>query len=94
VSQPYPFNRSFSFTNFQAQNPTGTLPGSQVDLELNNAKATLDGVLTNLKQIQRDDGALKNGSVTFDTLSASLQTAGLAPALPWVTGTPYAARRV
>jgi hypothetical protein len=91
VSQPPAFNRSFSFTNYQAQNPTGTLPGSQVDLELNNAKTTLDGVLTNLKQIQRDDGALKNGSVTFDTLSAALQTAGLAPALPWVTGTPYAA---
>jgi hypothetical protein len=90
VSQPNPFNRSFSFTNFQAANPSLALPGSQVDLELNNAKTTLDGVLTNLKQIQRDDGALKNGSVTYDTLSGSLQTAGLAPALPWVTGTAYA----
>jgi hypothetical protein len=37
----------------------------------------------------RDDGALKNGSVTFDTLSPSLQTAGIAPALPWVAGTLY-----
>jgi hypothetical protein len=34
-------------------------------------------------------GALKNGSVTFDTLSPSLQTAGIAPALPWVTSTAY-----
>jgi hypothetical protein len=91
VSQPPAFNRSFSFTNFQAANPSLPIPGSQVDLELNNAKQTLDAVLTNLTLIQRDDGALKNGSVTFDTLSASLQTAGLAPALPWVTGTPYAA---
>jgi hypothetical protein len=90
VSQPNPFNRSFSFSNFQAQNPSLTLPGSQVDLELNNAKATFDGVLTNLAQIQRDDGALKNGSVTFDTLSPSLQTAGIAPALPWVASTAYA----
>jgi microcystin-dependent protein len=90
VSQPAPFNRSFSFSNFQAANPTGALPGSQVDLELNNAKSSIDGVLTNLALIQRDDGALKNGSVTFDTLSPSLQTAGLAPALPWVTGATYA----
>jgi hypothetical protein len=90
VSQPNPFNRSFSFSNFQAQNPSLTLPGSQVDLELNNAKSTFDGILTNLTQIQRDDGALKNGSVTFDTLSPSLQTAGIAPALPWVASTAYA----
>jgi hypothetical protein len=91
VSQPPAFNRSFSFTNFQAANPSLPTPGNQVDLELNNAKRTLDGVLTNLKLIQRDDGALKNSSVTFDTLSPSLQTAGLAPALPWVTATGYAA---
>jgi hypothetical protein len=90
VSQPNPFNRSFSFSNFQAANPSLPIPGSQVDLELNNAKSSLDGVLTNLKLIQRDDGALKNSSVTFDTLSPSLQTAGIAPALPWVASTGYA----
>jgi hypothetical protein len=48
VSQPNPFNRSFSFSNFQAANPSLPIPGSQVDLELNNAKSSLDGVLTNL----------------------------------------------
>ena len=80
MSQPAPFNRSFSFSNFQAANPTGAVPGSQIDLELNNAKSSIDGVLTNLALIQRDDGALKNGSVTYDTLSPTLQTAGLAPA--------------
>jgi hypothetical protein len=91
VSQPPPFNRAFSFNNFQAQNPSLSIPGSQVDLELNNAKATFDGVLTNLALIQRDDGAMKNGAVTFDTSSPSLQTAGLAPALPWVAGIAYSA---
>jgi hypothetical protein len=89
VSQPPTYNRSFSFSNFQAQNPTGVPPGSQIDGELNNVKATLDGVRTNLALVQRDDGALANGSVTFDQLSPALQTAGLAPALPWVTGTAY-----
>jgi hypothetical protein len=62
-----------------------------VDGELNNAKASIDGIRANLALIQRDDGALANGAVTFDTLSASLQTAGLAPALPWVTATVYSA---
>ena len=89
MSQPAPFNRAFSFSNFQANNPSLPIPGSQVDGELNNVKSTLDATLANLAQIQRDDGALKNGSVTFDTLSASLQTAGLVPALPWVTATAY-----
>ena len=91
LSQPPAFNRAFSFTNFQAANPSLPLPGSQVDGELNNAKASIDGLRNNLALIQRDDGALNNGAVTFDTLSPSLQTAGLAPALPWVTGTTYAA---
>jgi hypothetical protein len=89
VSQPPPYNRSFSFSNFQAQTPTGVPPGSQIDGELNNIKAALDGVGTNLALIQRDDGALMNGSVSFDQLSPALQTAGLAPALPWVAGTAY-----
>jgi hypothetical protein len=89
VSQPAPYNRSFSFTNFQASQPSAPIPGSQVDLELGNVKKTFDGVLSNLALIQRDDGALANGSVTFDTLSPALQTAGLAQALPWVTGKLY-----
>ncbi|SFI39943.1 hypothetical protein [Bradyrhizobium sp. Gha] len=89
MSQPPAYNRSFSFSNFQAQNPTAALPGSQVDIELNNVKATLDATRANLAQIQRDDGGLKNGTVTFDALSPALQTAGLAPALPWVTATAY-----
>jgi microcystin-dependent protein len=91
VSQPPAFNRAFSFSNFQAANPSLPIPVSQVDGELNNAKASIDGIRNNLALIQRDDGALANGAVTFDTLSPSLQTAGLAPALPWVTGTAYAA---
>jgi hypothetical protein len=68
---------------------SGIPPGNQIDGELNNVKAMSDGVLANLALIQRDDGALANGSVTFDQLSPALQTAGLAPALPWVTGTSY-----
>jgi hypothetical protein len=89
VPQPPPYNRAFSFSNFQAQNPTAVPPGSSIDLELNNVKANSDGVLANLALIQRDDGVLANGSVSFDQLSPALQTAGLAPALPWVTGTAY-----
>ncbi len=89
MSQPPALNRAFSFSNFQAANPSLPIPGSQVDLELNNVVATANAIRTNLALIQRDDGALANASVTYDTLSPALQTAGIAPALPWVTGTAY-----
>ena len=72
MPQASPYNRSFSFSNLQAQNPTAVPPGSSIDLELNNVKANSDGVLANLARIQRDDGALANGSVSFDQFSPGL----------------------
>lgn len=90
MSQPPAYSRAFSFTNFQAQNPSLSLPGSQVDLELNNAKATLDATLANLKLIQRDDGMLANASVGLDQLSAQVVVGFNAPTV-WATGVAYAA---
>jgi hypothetical protein len=90
MSQPPAYSRSFSFTNYQAQNPTAALPGSQVDLELNSAKATLDAVLTNLKLIQRDDGGIKNATVGLDQLKAEVPVGFNAP-VAWTTGTAFTA---
>jgi hypothetical protein len=36
--------------------------GQALDVEFNDVKATTDQILANLKLIQRDDGALANGS--------------------------------
>lgn len=72
MAQPTPYDRQFSFQDFQAQEPTTPLPGDEVDGELNSVKVTLDQTLVNLAKIQRDDGALKNGIVTQDSLSSSL----------------------
>jgi hypothetical protein len=63
MSQPPTYNRFTSFSNLQALNPTVQPPGTALDVEFNNVKATLDQVLANLAVIQRDDTALKNGSV-------------------------------
>lgn len=90
MSQPPSYSRAFSFTNYQSQNPTATLPGSQVDLELNNAKATLDAVLANLKLIQRDDGGIKNATVGLDQLKAEVPVGFNAP-VAWTTATAYTA---
>lgn len=90
MSQPPAYSRSFSFTNFQAGNPTTALPGSQVDLELNNAKATLDAVLANIKLIQRDDGGVKNATIGLDQLKAEVPVGFNAPVV-WVTAAAYTA---
>jgi hypothetical protein len=90
MSQPPAYSRSFSFTNYQAMNPTAPVPGSQVDLELNNAKATLDAVLANLKLIQRDDGAVANASIGLDQLKAEVPVGFNAP-VAWTTATTFTA---
>lgn len=90
MSQPPAYSRAFSFTNFQSLNPTAVLPGSQVDLELNNAKATLDAVLANLALIQRDDGGIKNATVGLDQLKAEVPVGFNAP-VAWTTATIFTA---
>lgn len=90
MSQPPAFSRAFSFTNFQASNPSLSLPGSQVDLELNNAKATLDATLANLALIQRDDGQIKNATIGYDQLKTEIVLGFNAPSV-WLTATVYTA---
>lgn len=88
MSQPTAYAPSHAFVADSAIVPN--FPGQQLDVELVAVKATTDQIRANLALIQRDDGALVNGTVTYDSLSASLQTNGIAPALPWATATAYA----
>jgi hypothetical protein len=88
VSQPPPYTPSHSFISDVT---TGTFPGQALDVEFNAIDAVIGDIEENLERIQRDDGALANGIVTFDSLSASLQTAGLAPAIAWASGVSYSA---
>lgn len=90
MSQPPAYSRAYSFTNFQAANPSLPIPGSQIDIELNNAKATLDATLANLKLIQRDDGGVKNASIGYDQLKTEIVLGFNAPSV-WLTGTAYTA---
>lgn len=88
MAQPTPYDRQFSFQDFQAQEPTTPLPGDEVDGELNAVKLTIDQTLVNLAKIQRDDGALKNGIVTQDALSDSLSI-GFTLRGEWQSGVNY-----
>jgi hypothetical protein len=88
VPQPPEYNRQYSFTSFQAINPSRPLPAAQHELEYNAIKQTLDAILANLALIQRDDGELANASVGIDQLAASI-IAGLDPPELWATETNY-----
>lgn len=88
MAQPTPYDRQYNFRDFQSSNPTSPLPGDQVDGEFNSVKITIDQTLVNLKKLQRDDGALKNGIVTQDSLSPSLSI-GFTLQGPWQAGINY-----
>lgn len=73
MSQPTAYEPAHEFLNDEAQTPA--FPGSELDIEFNALERTTDEIRTNLALIQRDDGALKNGVVTADSLDTVLAAA-------------------
>jgi hypothetical protein len=93
MTAPTAYELSYDFTAFQVANPTTPLPADKVEIEFNNIQTTTDGLITNLGLIQRADGALTNGIVTFDSLSTTTKALLGTTAVPkgeWVTATVYA----
>lgn len=88
MSQPAEYDVSHTFISDQAN--ASWFPGTALDTEFNNIATVTDQIRANMALIQRDDGALANGSVTFNSLSPTLQTAGLQPLTVWAAGTHYA----
>ena len=74
MPQPTAYTRQYDFTGFSSNYPSDQQPGTQLDAEFNAVKTTLDGALTNLAKIQRDDGALSNSSVTLTQLASDVLT--------------------
>jgi len=79
MAQPPPYDRSYNFHDYQAENPLKPLPADKLDEEFSRVKTTIDAVLQNLKLIQRDDTALANKSVGFDQLKDEVQLGFNAP---------------
>ncbi|MES3016215.1 MAG: hypothetical protein V4721_00490 [Bacteroidota bacterium] len=96
MSQPTPYNKTTDFTEYAAAHTASPYPPALIDGEFNNIEISLDGILTNLALLQRDDGQLKNGLVTLDSLSSAvttfLQGSDSAWVLKgaWLTTTAYA----
>jgi hypothetical protein len=72
MSDPVPYSRTYSFTDYQAGNPSAPLPGIQVDNELENVEQSLGEAIDAIKDVRRSDGALKNGIVTVDSLDPTV----------------------
>lgn len=73
MSQPTAYEPAHEFLTDEGANPQ--FPGSELDIEFAALDITLSQILTNLALIQRDDGALKNGIVTTDSLDTVLAAA-------------------
>ena len=98
MPQPPGYNRQYNLTEYATANPSAPYNAAQHDAEFDDIEATLDQVLINLTYIQRDDGPLKNGVVTTDSLSsavAALLATGEGELRgAWLTATAYAVRDV
>lgn len=97
MAQPTPYTRQTDFSDYQDANPSDPLVGTDLDLELDSIKITLDEILTNLALIQRDDTKLGNNTVhkdAFDEDALNLigGSAGWTPKGDWTTSTSYSAK--
>ena len=91
MSDPVDYARSYSFTGYQANNPSRPLPGQQVDAELENVAEAIRQTNDALGEVRRSDGKLANNVVTVGSLTAdvtALMTGGSVSA--WATPVAWA----
>lgn len=73
MASPTPYNVSYSFTGWQAINPTLPLPAASIDVEFANIEASLDSLVVALDDVRRSDGMVQNGSVGWDALDEQVK---------------------
>lgn len=95
MTQPPGYTRQADFTGWSEEHPTTPHQGVAMDAEFNAIVVSVASIVANIGLIQRDDGALRNGSVGLDTISggvlALINAANGIAAGAWVTGHAYAA---
>ena len=79
MADPTPYTVSYSFSGYQTANPTLPLPAPSLDAELANIATTLTSTRLAIMDVRRSDGALANGSVTIESLSADVKIGILSP---------------
>ena len=100
MPQPPQYTRITSFSADEANNLAGrsTVRTVNLNTEFDNAKLTLDQLVTNSGLIQRDDGKLLDGVVTQASLSVAVTalfvSIGANPRGAWLTATSYAVKDI
>jgi hypothetical protein len=69
LSDPTKYVPGYSYSGWQANNPSKPLPAGQVDNDFAKIKITTDQTIDALADIRRSDGDLNNGIVTIDSLA-------------------------
>jgi hypothetical protein len=72
MARPPAYERDYSFSDFETNNPGQPKPGAALDTEFDDVSVALTGTQDALALIQRDDGALANESVGEDQLVAGV----------------------
>ncbi len=66
---PDNFERQFDFTDFSLTQPAAQQPGDKIDLELDEARVSINQTISRLNEIQRDDGKLRDGIFDFTPMN-------------------------
>lgn len=88
VSDPTKYTPSYNFSGFQSVSPDTPLPATQVDIQFAAIEESTSELVAAVKDIRRSDGALKNGSVGPDQISAALSI-GFTNRGTWADATDY-----
>jgi hypothetical protein len=73
MSDPTGYSVPYSFSGFQASNPTTPLPAPALDNEFAKLAAAVLSIIAAVKDVRRSDGVLNDGIVTFDSLAPGLK---------------------
>jgi len=90
MAVPTKYNPSYSYSGFESVSPASPKPGAQLDNDFAQIEQSVSETIDALSEIRRSDGALANGVVGPDQLSASL-VMGFTIEGTWTDGTIYAA---
>ena len=90
MAVPTKYEPGYSYSGYESANPSLPKPGSQLDNDFAEIAQSIDETVDALSEIRRSDGALANGVVGPDQLSAGL-VMGFTVEGEWTDATVYAA---
>lgn len=99
MAQPQAYERQYDFSDFQTDNPSDPLPGTQLDLELDEIKQAIDETQDFIERVLNDEGDIRAQTITPAMLSpATVALMGSAEwtvaSAKWATATAYTAGTV